>query len=122
VEGPAFQAIPSLRSLRTYTRNFRLGRLAGPYTSKMVSNAQLCVTVAIPSFLILVGIFVNLLTTSRLRADIRGEPVSVRSEIASLLPTLFGVVRTEMHAVRTELRREFALLQARVTCVKEKRS
>jgi hypothetical protein len=75
----------------------------------MVSNAQLCVTVAIPSFLILVGIFVNLRTTSRLRADIRGEPVSMRSEIASLLPTLFGVVRTEMHAVRTELRRELCI-------------
>jgi hypothetical protein len=68
-------------------------QLAGPYTSKMVSNAQLCVTVGIPSFLILVGIFVNLLTTSRLRADIRGGPVSIRSEIASPLPTLFGVVR-----------------------------
>jgi hypothetical protein len=52
------------------------------------------------------------------------EGRSWRSEAANQIdvPTLFGTVRTEMHALRTEVRRQTALLQDRVAGVKEKRS
>jgi hypothetical protein len=72
-----------------------------------VSNGRFFVYIGILTFLILVGIFANIVTTSRLRANIRGEPVSLRSEIALLMSTFFGALRSETRSLGTELHRRF---------------
>jgi len=74
-----------------------------------VNTTQLILMIATPSFVVLVGILVNLVQISGLRGDIagiRGDQTSLRGEMTGL--------RGEMTSLRGEMRSGLDLLTGKV--------